>query len=95
MESISKENDLVQHKTEDIDKKSIIISGSGKNFRFYITNLESYLNKDKVTKEFKSYGEIKEICVKKSSYTKYYLAYIKISNLTKSAEEIISLFYKR
>ncbi len=95
MESISKQNDIGQHKTEEINKERIINSGSGRSFRFYITNLESYLNKDKVTKEFKSYGEIKEVCVKKSSYTKYYLAYIKISNLTKSAEEIISLFYKR
>ncbi len=70
-------------------------SSPGRNCSFYITNLESYLNKEKVTKEFSYYGEIKEVCVKKSSYTRYYLAYIKLGNVKKSTDEIISVLYKR
>lgn len=75
-------------KTEDKNKR-------GLNLSFYITNLESGSLKDRVKSEFSKFGVIDEICVKKSCYTKYYLAYIRCLSVKDSAEDIISSLYRK
>jgi RNA recognition motif-containing protein len=66
-----------------------------KFFDFYICNLDTSYRKEEINSEFSKYGIVKEISVKKSSLTKYFLAFIRIENSNVDSEEIIKDLFRK
>ncbi len=81
-------NSTSSHKNDKIYKNN-------KSFDFYISNLDGLHRKEEVKIEFLKFGRIRELSVKKSSLTKYYLAHIRLELLQKSSDDMITDLHKR